>query len=74
MEDVVRATPGAYIMFKLALDYGLNGNQEKASFWLRQICYKSFVTQCGEAKDKWQKAREKFSNEKLMAWPLPSDN
>ena len=74
MEDVVRATPGAYIMFKLALNYGLTGKREKASFWLKQICYKSFVSQCDEARQKWQLATEKYADKKLMGWPFPQDN
>ena len=71
MEDIVRATPGAYIMFKLALNYGLLQQEDKARFWLGQICNKSFVTQCDEAKDKWQQAREKYARIPLMPWPLP---
>jgi hypothetical protein len=73
MEDVVRVTPGAYIMFKLALNYGLTGNQDKAKFWLNQICNKSFVKQCDEAKQKWQIAVEKYSGQKLMDWPLTQE-
>jgi len=70
MEDVVRATPGAYIMYKLALDYGLAGNTEKASFWLQQICEKTSQSLCTEARQKWQAATEKYISPPLMAWPL----
>lgn len=70
MEDIVRVTPGAYIMFKVALNYGLAGNQEKARFWLNQICNKVYAQQCEEAKQKWQRASQLHIEQKLMPWPL----
>lgn len=71
MEDIVRATPGAYIIFKLALNYGLVGNEEKARFWLNQICKKAFEQQCEEAQQKWQMASKLHPDQKLIPWPLP---
>lgn len=71
MENIVRVTPGAYIMFKLAVNYGLNENTDRAKFWLKQICYKSFADQCDIARENWKRAEKKQTTTPLMPWPLP---
>lgn len=71
MEDVVRVTPGAYIMYKLAKNYGLAGNRDKAAFWLRQLCDKTDVTQCKQAREKWEWSVQQGLSPQLIPWPLP---
>lgn len=71
MEDVVRVTPGAYIMYKLAKNYGLAGNRDKAAFWLRQLCDKTHVTQCKQAREKWEWSVQQGLSPQLIPWPLP---
>lgn len=71
MEEAVRVTPGGHTMFKIALAYGLAGDAQRATFWLRQICDKLLQDQCAIAKFNWNAAIARHSDEPLMAWPLP---
>jgi O-antigen ligase len=70
MEQVVRLTPGPFIMQKLAMAYALNKQPEKARFWLGQICNKADLNQCGMAQKRWESTPVHNEHRSLGPWPL----
>jgi O-antigen ligase len=69
MEQVVRLTPGPFIMLKLAMAYALNEQPEKAQFWLSQICNKTNLEQCEVAQNQWERALINDKHRSLGPWP-----
>jgi len=69
LEQVAHTTPDAHILYRLALLYALQGQTDRAGFWLRQLCVKSHVLHCQEAQVKWDQARIQYGEQRLMPWP-----
>jgi hypothetical protein len=74
MEQVVRLTPGPFIMLKLAMAYALNEQPEKAQFWLSQICNKTNLEQCEVAQNQWERALINDKHRSLGPWPQSIKN
>lgn len=74
MEQVVRLTPGPFIMLKLAMAYALNQQPEKARFWLGQICTKTDLNQCEVAQNRWERTPVHNEHRALGPWPLKGTN
>lgn len=74
MEQVVRLTPGPFIMLKLAMAYALNEQPEKAQFWLGQICNKTNLEQCEVARNQWERTRINDKRRSLGPWPQSIKN
>ncbi len=74
LERVVMNTPGAYLIHKLALQYALVGNGDRARFWLRQLCAKAMELHCAEAKEKWTAAALRHGvPSELVGWPIGAE-
>jgi len=69
-EQVARTEPDAHILYRLALLYALQGQPERAGFWLRQLCVKSHMVHCQQAQINWKQAIEQYGERLLMPWPL----
>lgn len=54
MNNTVNALPSYLVMYKMAVNYAINGRSEEARTWLTNICKTMVSTNCHELRSRWE--------------------
>ena len=74
LEDIAFFAPGSSTMIMVAGALAMNGQPEKAQWWLIRICKTTEAENCKKMQSNWQAASDKHPEIAAITWPKNADD